>query len=97
MFTGHYENHSVVISSLVLNNVISVEVLFTSFSLRVEKEKEGSTVVNSIFVFSVTQKAMFRIDFETKCSLSSEIDSSRHNDNILTAVVIYLLDFFVLF
>lgn len=72
--------------------MISVQVLFTGFSLRVE-EKEGRTIVNSIFVFSLRQKAVFRIYFETKLSCSPETDSSRHNDNTLT-VVIHLLDFF---
>jgi len=58
----------------------------------VEKEKEGGTIVNSIFVFSLRQKAMFRIDFEIKFCLSPEIDSSRHNENTLT-VVVHPLDF----
>lgn len=76
--------------------MISTQDLFTSFSSRVEKEKEGRAIVNFTFVSSLKQRAMFRIDFETKLSLSPEIDSSRHNDNTLTVVVIHLLDFFFL-
>lgn len=71
--------------------MISVQVIFTSSSLRVEKYKEGRTIVNSIFVFSLGQKTIFRIDLEAKLSLPPEIDSSRHNDNTLTVVVVHLL------
>lgn len=77
--------------------MISVQVLFTRSSLRVEKDKERRTIVNSIFVFSLGQKTIFRIDLEAKLSLPPEIDSSRHNDNTLTVVVVLLLDFLVLF
>lgn len=77
--------------------MISVQVLFTRTSLRVEKDKERRTIVNSIFVFSLGQKTIFRIDLEAKLSLPPEIDSSRHNDNTLTVVVVLLLDFLVLF
>lgn len=77
--------------------MISVQVLFTRSSLRVEMDKEGRTIVNSIFVYGLGQKTMFRIDLEAKLSLPPEIDSSRHNDNTLTVVVVHLLDFFVLF
>lgn len=44
--------------------MFSVQVLFTSLNLRVEMEKEGRSTLNSIFVFSLRQKAMFGIDFE---------------------------------
>lgn len=71
--------------------MISVQVIFTRSSLRVEKYKEGRTIVNSIFVFSLGQKTIFRIDLEAKLSLPPEIDSSRHNDNTLTVVVVHLL------
>lgn len=71
--------------------MISVQVIFTRPSLRVEKYKEGRAIVNSIFVFSLGQKTIFRIDLEAKLSLPPEIDSSRHNDNTLTVVVVPLL------
>lgn len=71
--------------------MISVQVIFTRSSLRVKKYKEGRTIVNSIFVFSLGQKTIFRIDLEAKLSLPPEIDSSRHNDNTLTVVVVHLL------
>lgn len=77
--------------------MISVQVLFTRSSSRVEKDKEGRTIVNSIFVFGLGQKTIFRIDLEAKLSLPPEIDSSRHNDNTLTVVVVHPLDFLVLF
>lgn len=77
--------------------MISVQALFTRSGLRVEKDKEGRTTVNSIFVFCLGQKTIFRIDLEAKLSLPPEIDSSRHNDNTLTVVVVHLLGFLVLF
>lgn len=72
--------------------MVSVQVLFTSSSLRVEED-----IVNSIFVFGLGQKTIFRIDLEAKLNLPPEIDSSRHNDNTLTVVVVPLVDFLVLF
>lgn len=72
--------------------MVSVQVLFTSSSLRVEED-----IVNSIFVFGLGQKTIFRIDLEAKLNLPPEIDSSRHNDNTLTIVVVPLVDFLVLF
>lgn len=75
--------------------MISAQVLFTGSSLRVEKDKEGRTIVNSIFVFGLGQRTMFRIDLEGKLSLPPETDSPRHNDNTLTVVVVHLLNFFV--
>lgn len=81
MFTGHSETHTILICVLLGALYDFSPGSFYLFLLD-GGEEEGRIIANSSFVFSLRQKAILRIDFETTLSLSPEIDSSRHHHHI---------------